>query len=125
MEQIWSQITALDWVGIITNIVQAICFILTCFLLINGKVQQIKYQNENAKLKQDSALKDAEYAERELKLKEEFNDTLRKLNMSVTNKIADEAAKKEAKAEAETLKISDNIKSAQASIDQILHAGKK
>lgn len=125
MEQIWSQITALDWVGIITNIVQAICFILTCFLLINGKVQQIKYQNENAKLKQDSALKDAEYAERELKIKEEFNDTLRKLNMSVANKIADEAAKKEAKAEAETLKISDNIKSAQASIDQILHAGKK
>ena len=121
MDQIWAEITALDWVSIISTIVSAICFILTCVILIQAKVNTIKLQAQNAKLQEGADLSEAEYRKKELALRQEYNDQLKVLRDQLVAKENADMAAKEAKQKAETQKIADSIAAAQDTIDSIIN----
>ena len=121
MDQIWQSITSTDWMTIVMDIVQAICFILTCIILVQTKVNTIKEQARSNKLQEQMANKDAEYQAKEIALREDFDKKMSNLLAQVNGKQEDLAAKAEAKREAETIKIASDIKSAQATIDEIIN----
>jgi low affinity Fe/Cu permease len=121
MDQIWAEITALDWVSIISTAVSAICFILTCVILIQAKVNTIKLQAQNAKLQEGASLSEAEYRKKELALRQEYNDQLKVLRGQLVAKENADMAAKEAKQKAETQKIADSIAAAQDTIDSIIN----
>ena len=121
MDQIWQSITSTDWMTIVMDIVQAICFILTCIILVQTKVNTIKEQARSNKLQEQMANKDADYQAKELALREEYDKKMSNLLSQVNGKQEDLAAKAEAKREAETIKIASDIKSAQATIDEIIN----
>jgi F0F1-type ATP synthase membrane subunit b/b' len=122
MDQIWQNITSSDWMAIVSYIVQAICFILTCIILIQSKVNTIKLQAENQKLQSQANLSDVEYKAKELKLREEYNAQMETLRKQISAKVDDNQAKENEKLEAQTKKISGDISAAQASIDQIINS---
>ena len=103
------------------DIVKAICFILTCIALVQAKVNTIKEQAKSNKLQEQMANKDADYQAKELALREEYDKKMSNLLSQVNGKQEDLAAKAEAKREAETIKIASDIKSAQATIDEIIN----
>jgi Lon protease-like protein len=121
MDQIWQSITSADWMTIVMDIVKAICFILTCIILVQAKVNTIKEQARSNKLQEQMANKDADYQAKELALREEYDKKMSNLLSQVNGKQEDLAAKAEAKREAETVKIAADIKQAQASIDEIIN----
>lgn len=121
MDQIWNNITSSDWMAIVSYIVQAICFILTCVILIQSKVNTIKLQAENQKLQQQAGLSEAEFRQKELAMHEEYAKQLELIKKQIISSNQDAAEKKAAKQEAESMKIASNIEAASKSIDEIIH----
>ena len=121
MDQIWNNITSSDWMAIVSYIVQAICFILTCVILIQSKVNAIKLQAENQKFQQQAGLSEAEFRQKELAMREEYAKQLELIKKQIISSNQDAAEKKAAKQEAESMKIASNIEAASKSIDEIIH----
>jgi hypothetical protein len=121
MDQIWNNITSSDWMAIVSYIVQAICFILTCVILIQSKVNTIKLQAENQKLQQQAGLSEVEFRQKELAMREEYAKQLELIKKQIISSNQDAAEKKAAKQEAESMKIASNIEAASKSIDEIIH----
>ena len=121
MDQIWANITASDWMGIASYIVEAICFILSCIFLISSKVNALKLQAQNEKLQEQSNLSEQQYKEKELALRKEYSDQLESIKKQIISNNQDLAAKKEEKQKEESLKIASDIKAAQKDIDEIIN----
>ena len=121
MDQIWNNITSSDWMAIVSYIVQAICFVLTCAILIQSKVNMIKLQAENQKIQQQAGLSEVEFRQKELAMREEYAKQLELIKKQIISSNQDAAEKKAAKQEAESMKIASNIEAASKSIDEIIH----